>query len=36
MHIAQQPRPTLIVNAAFAPSAMSRNDKDAICVDLGL
>ena len=36
MHIAQQPRQTLVVNAAFAPSAMSRNDKDAICVDLGL
>lgn len=36
MHTAQQPRQTLVINAAFAPSAMSNNDKDAICVDLGL
>ena len=36
MHSAQKQRQTLIVNAAFAPSAMSSNDRDAICVDLGL
>ena len=36
MHIAEQPRQTLVVNAAFAPSAMSSSDKDAISVDLAL
>ena len=30
MHIAEQPRQTLVVNAAFAPSTMSSSDKDAI------
>ena len=36
VHSARQPRQTLVVNAAFAPDAMSSKDKDAISVDLGL
>lgn len=36
VHSARQPRQTLVVNAAFAPGAMSSKGKDAISVDLGL